>query len=988
MSSKNIDLITLHLKWQKKWNESQIHKTSESSNKPKFYVLDMFPYPSWAWLHVWHPKWYIATDVIARKKMLEWYNVLHPMWWDAFWLPAEQYAIKNKLNPKTATDQNIARYKQQVWMFWFTYDWDREIATTDPEFYKRTQWTFIQFYNHYFDEKSQKAKPISELELKIKNWELKIDWDVKNYIDSQRLAYVDYKPINWCPSCKTWLANEDLEDGKCERCGSDIERKPMRQWVIRITKYAERLLEWLEILPEWVDNIREMQKNWIWKSAWTQFDMEINWLSEKVSVYTTRVDTVFGMSFVSIAPEHPLITKIINWEIKIENLNELENYINEAKKKTDLQRTDLNKNKTWVQVKWLEVINPFNNDKLPLFVADYVLWNYWTWVVMAVPAHDERDYEFAKKYWLNVKTSVCPELGEKRENEETRRWIIAILRNPKTGKYINICWWEELWGNLFVWWGIEWNENPLDTAKREITEETWYKNFKLVSETEKIFAHYRAHSKNVNRIMETYWFLFDLIDEEQIAQNLEDNEKGKFTIDWVDDNVVEKSVNEPTHKYIYNKLIKDQIYTEYGILTDSWDFTNMKSQDAIVAMQKWLENKWIGGKKTNYKLQDWVFSRQRYWGEPIPMINCPKCGIVPMKDSELPLLLPEVENYEPTGTQEWPLAAIDSWINVKCPICGENAKRESNTMPQWAWSSWYYLRYMDPKNNDSLVSKQADQYWNQVDVYVWWAEHATRHLIYARFWHKFLFDLEVVSTQEPFKKLQNVWMILAEDGRKMSKRWGNVINPDDIINEFWSDTMRIYEMFMGPFDQAISWNTNWVKWAKRFLEKVISLTDRLDESSQDSKKLVALLHKTIKKVTSDLDDFRYNTAISQMMILINSWDEQEKINKSNFEKFVIIIAPFIPHLAEELWELLWNKFSIFQNAQWPKYDENLILEDTITLPIQINWKTRDSIEIDRNLNQDQILEEIKKSPKVSKYLEWNEIKKFIYVPWKITNIII
>lgn len=994
MEEKNIDLTKIHSKWQKKWQETNIYTTKEDFNKPKYYVLDMFPYPSWAWLHVWHPKWYIATDTISRKKMLEWYNILHPMGWDAFWLPAEQYAIKNKLNPKIATDQNIARYKQQLEMFGFSYDWNREISTTDPEFYKWTQWTFIQFYSHYFDENIQKARPIWELELKIKTWELKIEWDVKEYVNSQRLAYVDFKPINWCPSCKTWLANEDLEDWKCERCGSEIERKPMRQWVIRITKYAERLLEWLQILPEWVENIKEMQKNWIWKSVWTQFDLKIAWTSDKLSVFTTRVDTVFGMSFVAIAPEHSYISRILSWEIVIDNLDEVLEYVESAKKKTDLQRTDLNKDKTWVEIKWIKVINPFNEIEIPLFVADYVLVNYGTWVVMAVPAHDERDFEFAQKYNLPIKQSIAPfywntapEAKVRPEkNTLTRAISYSIVYNPKTDKYLilELLTWEK-WQSFVVWWIEDW-EDPIQASIREIYEETWYKNLRFIRQvTWEIHAYFFAIHKDENRYSKAKTYLFELIDDQQ--DSIDPKEAERQRVVWLSKDEVD--IKFHNQKYAWDQFINwESAYTEYGVLVDSGKFTWLKSEEAKEKMNQWLEQNWLWYKKVNYKIQDWVFSRQRYWWEPIPMITCQKCWIVPMNEKELPLLLPQVENYEPTGTQEWPLAAIDQWINVKCPICWQDAKRESNTMPQWAWSSWYYLRYMDPNNSENLVDKDIDNYWNQVDVYVWWAEHATRHLIYARFWHKFLYDLGIVSTQEPMKKLQNVWMILAEDWRKMSKRWGNVINPDDVVNEYWADTMRIYEMFMWPFDQAVAWNTNWVKWAKRFLEKIIWLLEKIDKNYDDNTKIQALLHKTIKKVTYDIDEFRYNTAVSQMMILVNTWEEESKINKESFEKFIVILSPFAPHLAEELWERLWNEYSIFTKAIWPKYDENIIALDLYMMPIQINWKLRDSIEVNKDISEQELMWLIQTNSKLQKYFEWNSIKKIIFVPWKIINIII
>lgn len=858
-------------KWQKRWSEQEIYKTKEGWDKPKFYALDMFPYPSGAWLHVWHPKWYIATDVISRKKILQWYNVLHPMWWDAFGLPAENYAIKNKVHPKIATDKNIQRYKEQIEDIWFTYDWDREISTTDPKFYKWTQLAFIQMYKHYFDEKEQKALPVEVLQHKIESGDIdRWDMDLDKFIDSKRLAYVDYKPINWCPQCKTWLANEDLENWRCERCDSEIERKPMRQWVIRITDYAERMLSSIDGLTEWEDSIKQMQRNWIGKSVWTEFSMALslwwsmnNWiLGLKLDVYTTRIDTVFGMTFVAIAPEHSIINqlKIMNWSwtVSISNFDQIDNYIKEASKKSDLQRTELEKDKTWVRIEWIMAINPFNNKSVPVFVADYVLVEYGTWVVMAVPAHDERDFAFAKKYWLDIVQSI------------------------------------DIWSHKIPNW-------------KEI------------------------------------WWIYD-----------------------------------------YNNLDKlPSIATQYGICFNSWQFTGMSSDQAKQQMTQFAEQNWFWKQKVNYRIQNWVFSRQRYRWEPIPMIHCDKCGVQSMIEQDLPLELPELENYEPTGTEQWPLANISEFINVKCPKCWQDAKRETNTMPQWAWSSWYWIRYMDPANNNQLVNPDIERYWWQVDVYVWWAEHATRHLIYARFWHKFLHDIGLVSTDEPFKKLQHVWLILAEDGRKMSKRWWNVINPDDVISEYWTDALRVYEMFMWPFDQEVSWSTNWVKWVRKFLDRVERLVDNI---WKDSDKLLTVLHKTIKKVTQDIDEFKFNTAVSQMMIFVNEATVNWQISRNTLESFLIILAPFAPHLAEELRFRLGNEFSIFTNWVWPKYDESLVIDETVNIAVQFNGKLRWAMLVDKNIQEVEMLEIVKNDEKLSKYIDW-EIKKVIFVPWRIINII-
>ena len=837
-----IDMKMLAEKWQKKWKESGVYKTQESNGKPKFYILDMFPYPSGAGLHVGHPKGYVASDTIARKKMLEGYNVLHPMGFDTFGLGTEQYAIDHKMKPQTVAEQNIATYISQLEKIGFTYDWERSFSTADPEYYKWTQSIFLKFYTHYYDEAEGKAKPISILEEKLKK-EGKTDSEIRFILDNERLAYLDYKPINRCPHCKTGLANEDLDDGKCERCGSEVEQKPMRQWVLRITKYAQRLLDGLDTL-DWDESMKELERNWIGKSEGTQFQMRLQNSDDVFEIYTTRIDTVFGMSFVVMAPEHPLVEKITTPEQK----EAVKAYQEQAKYKTQLERTELQKEKTWVFT-GAYAINPFNNQEVPIYIGDYVLANYGTGVVMAVPAHDERDFEFAKKYGLE---------------------IVEVI-----------------------------------------------------------------------------------------------------SADWA-----------------VSGSVLDSAYTEKGILVNSWVFSWLRSDEAIAKMQAWLTEQGIGWKKVNYKIQDRVFSRQRYWGEPFPVVFCEEHGVVPLQESDLPLCLPDIEHYEPTGTEEGPLAEVKDWIETTCPICWKPAKRESNTMPGWAGSSWYWLRYMDPKNTDQLVAPEKEAYWGMVDTYVWWAEHVTRHMIYARFWQNFLYDLGIVSHPEPFKKYQKVWLIMAEDGRKMSKRRGNVVNPDDIIAEYGADVLRTYEMFMGPFDQAIAWNTQGMKWVKKFLDKVIALYDKVDiQSSEENPEVTTLLHQTIKKLTEEIDDFRFNTSLSQLMILVNRLWEEEVISKQTFESLVLMLAPFAPHLAEEFWNLMGNEFSIFTTGRWPSYDPAKLVSSRIVLPVQFNGKMRWTLEISPELSQEEILAMIRQDEKLASYLT-GEIKKCILVSWKIINIIV
>ncbi|MDP3836513.1 MAG: leucine--tRNA ligase [bacterium] len=792
------DHRSVEQKWQQLWEESGLYRTQENKSKPKYYILDMFPYPSGTGLHVGHPKGYIATDIIARLRLMKGYDVLHPMGWDAFGLPAENYAIKNKIHPRVAMEKNVINYKRQLNMLGFCYDWEREVNTTDPEYYRWTQWIFLQMW--------QKG-----------------------------LAYESHAPINWCPSCKTGLANEDVEDGQCERCGTAVEQKPMRQWVLKITDYAERLLNDLEKLPEWDPAVKDMQRNWIGRSEGADIIFKVKDSERAITVFTTRVDTIFGCSYVVLAPENELVPAL---RPQMKNWKAVEAYIEETKNKTDLQRTDLNKDKSGVLFEGVYAINPFNGEEVPVYAADYVLNGYGTGAVMAVPAHDERDYEFALKYELPIKTVV----------------------------------------------------------------------------------------------------------------------------------------------------------SEDGILHDSAKFSNLSSEQARMQMTAWLEKEKLGSRRVNYKINDWVYSRQRYWGEPIPLIHCEKCGVVGVPEEQLPVVLPEVKSYEPTGTGESPLAAITDWVQTTCPTCGGEAKRETNTMPQWGGSCWYYLRYLDPKNDKELVDKENEARWSPVDLYVGGAEHATRHLIYARFWHKFLFDIGVVSHEEPFTKLQHVGLIMGEDGRKMSKRWGNVINPDAMAERFGADALRVYEMFMGPFDQAAAWNTNGISGTRKFLEKVEKLCTESAEVKLD-KKILSLLHKTIKKVGDDIEAFHFNTAVSALMILVNELTDYYNANnawaltREDMAKILQLVAPFAPHLSEELWEKLGYKESIFKST-WPQFDKVLIKDEVISYMIQINGKLRGQLEMPAEATEDEVVKAAAAEPAIVKWLEGKEIRKKIFVAKRLVNFVV
>ncbi|MBP9751425.1 MAG: leucine--tRNA ligase [Candidatus Moranbacteria bacterium] len=798
---------TIEPKWQKEWEEKGIFR--QYDRKKRFYVLDMFPYPSGTGLHVGHPKGYIATDVVARMKQLQGFGVLHPMGWDAFGLPAEQFAIKNKMHPSIAVKENIGTYKKQMEAIGFSYDWEREIDTTDPEYYRWTQWIFLKMFE-------------------------------------KGLAYESYEPINWCPSCQTGLANEDLEDGACERCGTQVEKKPMRQWVLRMTAYADRLLADLDRTElDWEEQIKEQQRNWIGRSEGAEVEFQITNSKSKIRVFTTRVDTIFGCTYVVVAPEHRIIA---DCELQIVNFGEVEEYLEKTKKKSDLERTELNKEKTGVKLEGIEAVNPFTGESVPVYVADYVLGSYGTGAVMAVPAHDERDFEFAKKYGLDISTVVSG--GDQ---------------------------------------------------------------------------------------------------SDEVA------------------------------------------FTEDGMLVNSGDFSGLSSAEAREKMMAWIEEKGLGRKSVKYKMRDWTFSRQRYWGEPIPIVHCEECGAVPVKESDLPVRLPDVESYEPTGTGESPLADIDEWVNVPCPKCGGAGKRETNTMPQWAGSCWYYLRFIDPKNGGAFVGEELEREWMPVDLYVGGAEHATRHLLYARFWHKFLFDIGVVSTDEPFKRLVHVGLINASDGRKMSKRWGNVVNPDDIIRDFGADALRLYEMFMGPFTQNIAWNTEGLVGTRRFLDKIWKLSEKVtrnkERGTSGNEKLEAAVHRTIRKVTEDVDDFKFNTAISALMILANAMEKENHVSDIVYREFLILLSPFAPHIAEELWERSGNEQSIFLE-KWPQYDPEKAVEMQVTIAVSVNGKVRDIITVARDASEETLRSKALSNEKVRKYLEEKEPKKVIVVPGRIVNIVI
>ncbi|KKP56027.1 MAG: Leucyl-tRNA synthetase [Parcubacteria group bacterium GW2011_GWC1_34_10] len=946
-------------------NEKYDHK---DPTKPKSYVLDMFPYPSGEGLHVGHPKGYIATDIYSRMKKMQGYNILHPMGWDAFGLPAENFAIKNKIHPRIAVEKNIKRFKEQLSKIGFNYDWNREINTTDPGYYKWTQWVFLKMLK-------------------------------------KGLAYESFEPINWCPSCQTGLANEDLDGGLCERCGSVVEKRPMRQWVLKITEYADRMLKDLDKL-DWPEHIKEAQRNWIGKSEGTELEFKIKGNNSPqpplklrggeqsegelgIKVFTTRVDTLFGVTYLVLAPEHPIIEKLK--DSKIENWNEVEKYIKETKAKTEIERTDAKKEKSGVEIKGIKAINPANGEEVPIFVADYVLANYGTGAVMAVPAHDERDFKFAKKYNLPIKQVIIPRLIDKSnphiEGKETifRDAVIVVVKNPKTDKYLCLKWKKHPWVT-FVMGGIDKGEGAIEAAKREIEEETGYKNVKFIENLGLAQSEFYAAHKGVNRVAHTRNLFFELVNEEK--SKISEEESEIHEIEWRSFDEIQNS--DMTHSEM--PLILDGLkkgmkpYTEEGILFDSGEFTKIDSETARERITKKF-----GEKVTKYKLRDWVFSRQRYWGEPIPVVHCQKCGVVSVSEKDLPVTLPEVERYEPTGNGESPLENITDWVNTKCPKCGSPAKRETNTMPQWAGSSWYYLRFIDPKNSKTLVDPEKEKYWAPVDVYVG-GDHAVRHLIYARFWHKFLFDIGSVSTIEPFARLEFLGFILAKDGKKMSKRWNNIINPDDIVNVWGADTLRMYEMFMGPFENTIAWNDDNLIGVRRFIERIwkFSLIAKKTEEGNNNQKLENLLHKTIKKVTEDIENYKFNTAISTMMIFLNELeklDHTSNVSKTVFDTFLKLLAPFAPHMTEEIWHGFGHKTSIHLE-EWPKFDESKIKEENTLITIQINGKVRGQLEIKTGASEETVKEKALNLSEIQKWLADKKAKKVIFVPDRIINFVI
>ena len=795
------DFKAIEKKWQDVWEKEHTFAAKQDYTLPKYYALVEFPYPSGQGLHVGHPRPYTALDIIARKKRLQGYNVLYPMGWDAFGLPTENYAMKNHIHPEIVTKNNVERFKNQLKMLGLSFDWDREVNTTDPNYYKWTQWIFLQLYK-------------------------------------KGLAYKKEMSVNWCTGCKVVLANEEVVNGACERCGSEVVHKVKSQWMLKITAYADRLIDDLDGL-DFIDRVVTQQKNWIGRSHGAEVNFETT-AGDVLTIYTTRPDTLFGATYMVMSPEHPFIEK---WAGKISNLDAVRAYQEQAAKKSDFERTELAKEKTGVMLEGVRAVNPVNGKEIPIFLSDYVLISYGTGAIMAVPAHDERDWEFAKKFG-------CP--------------IVEVVKG----------------GNV---------------------------------------------------------------------------EEAAFTD------------------------------CATGVMVNSGFLDGMSVEEAKKAIIAYLEEKGLGTPKTNFKLRDWVFSRQRYWGEPIPMVYCEKCGWQPLSEEELPLRLPEISDFEPGEGGESPLARLTDWVNTTCPCCGGPAKRETDTMPQWAGSSWYFLRYMDPNNSEALVSPEAAKYWGPIDWYNGGMEHTTLHLLYSRFWNKFLYDIGVVPFSEPYKKRTSHGMILGENGEKMSKSRGNVVNPDDVVNEFGADTMRLYEMFIGDFEKAAPWNTASVKGCKRFLDRVWNLQEMLTDSMEYSKELESVMHRTIKKVTEDIDALKLNTAIAAMMSLINEFYDKKSVTRGELKTLVTLLNPFAPHITEEIWQQQGFEGQI-AHTQWPVFDPEKCVDKTVELVVQVNGKVRAKLEVPADIAKEDALRLAKENSAVAALLEGKTVAKEIFVPGKLVNI--
>ena len=930
-------------KWQEYWKNHHTFEAHIDKSKEKYYYLVEFPYPSGAGLHVGHVRSYTALDTLARKKRLMGYNVLFPMGWDAFGAPAEQYAIKNHIHPSIAVKENIKTFKSQIEKLGISFDWSREFATTDPEYYKWTQWQFLQFFKH-------------------------------------GMAYKAKKNINWCPKCKMGLSNEDSSGGVCERCGTQVVQKEKEQWMLRMSDYAEDLIDGLND-TDFQERTKVAQINWIGKSTGAEVDFKLKQVNEKLTVYTTRPDTLYGVTFMVIAPEHPYVDL---YSGLIKNMNEVIDYREQTNKKTEFERTQLVKDKTGIKLEGLSAINPITNKEIPIYISDYVMMNYGTGAIMAVPAHDTRDYDFAKKFGIDIIQVLEEETGTPHSDESMKNSIVAIVYDEKQDKYLTINWGNN-GGRLFVGGTIKENESSLECAIREIAEETGYTDISLVKTAFKINHHYYAYNKDKYFNIQATPFLFTLNSDKMVSQNLDDDEK--FKVEWVSKDIIQKEIVDELHKKSFEYTVNETAMVGDGIHINSDVLDGLHKEEAISKMISYLEEKGIGRKKTNYKLQDWIFTRQRFWGEPIPLIYCDDCGWVAVPDEDLPVLLPNVAEYEPTDDGESPLARIDEFVNTTCPHCGKPAKRETDTMPNWAGSSWYWLRYMDPHNDKEFASREALEYWGKVDWYNGGMEHATRHLLYARFWNQFLYNIGLVPNKEPFKVRASHGMILGEGGVKMSKSLGNVINPDDIVAEYGADTLRTYEMFIGDYEKEATWSEQGLNGCKRYLDRVVRLGEKINDSLEYSSELEKDIHKTIKKVTEDIDALKFNTAVSSLMILLNKMEKMDSISKNDYRTYLTLLNPIAPHITEELNEE-YQLGSAICESSWPSYEEDKLVDSEKEIAVQVNGKVRATILVHIDDTDDIIKEKALSEDNVKKHIEGKEIVKIIVIKGKIVNIVV
>jgi leucyl-tRNA synthetase len=939
-------------KWQQVWEDQKANEVEVDRSKVKTYVAGMFPYPSGAGMHTGHAFGYTIVDALARFNRQHGHNVLSPMGWDTFGLPAENYAIKTGVSPAKATAENIANFKRQFTRMGMSIDWSREINTSDPEYYKWTQWVFTKLFE-------------------------------------RGLAYQKESLQWWCPVDKTVLANEQVEAGHCWRCGTLVEKKSMKQWFFKITEYADALLEEIEDL-DWPQKIKTAQTNWIGKSVGAEIEFKLENSDAAITVFSTRPDTIFGATFVVLAPENALSLALATGDFK----EPTQNYIKEAVKKSEIERSNDTKEKTGVFT-GSYAIHPLTGEKVPVWVADYVLGGYGTGAVMAVPAHDERDFAFAEKYNLPIIRVVEPETGTPQQNPEARKSIVAIVHNPVNDTYLSINWGDQ-GGSLFIGGGREDDEEAVATAIREIQEETGYKNVRLVSEAGVIHHNYFAHSKNVARRIQAVPLLFELIDEERQDTQLEADEQGKFSVEWLSAHEVSAKIKDELHATSYDMLVNGSIYHGEGVLVNSGEFDGVLSSDAREQIVAWLEEKKVGGAKTTYKMRDWLISRQRYWGAPIPIIHCEEHGAVLVPQYQLPVVLPEIEDFAPKGDGKSALARETDWVNTTCPECGKPALRETDTMDGYACSSWYLLRYGDPHNAQQAWDPEKINYWNPLDFYVG-GDHAVAHLLYVRFWTHVFYDMGLVNFKEPVKKLVYHGYINAEDGTKMSKSKGNVVDPLDVIDQgYGADALRTYVLFMGPIELDASWDSRGIAGIYRFLNRIWTLVQQYDEAPKEETKndnaIRVVQHKTIRKVTDDFRRLSFNTAISALMEYVN---ELYKFKIDGFSThtwhealrtLTQLIAPFAPHMADELWAQLGGE-GLVQNATWPTWDEALIVESTITIAVQVNGKLRGEISVGKDTDPEEIKAKALAHENVVKFVD-GDPKKVIYVPGRLVSVVV